>query len=140
MNTTTPRTEQQRVPNIPYCEEYIEIPSKSNPTLETCSCFSLSGKDKAEIFRLLGDRFGRTMKGDYDGEEAEIVYKAYIIYATREYQAREVRGGDSYCGICERYTDILRDHIKVTLVANDDGIEFEGVKASLNDFAKLHNL
>lgn len=63
-----------------------------------------------DSFRELVDKDSR---GDVDGEIYEIDWCTYHITAIHRYQTHEERGGDSYCGICESYTEIDCDSIEV---------------------------
>lgn len=128
------------VPTAPAGETYADYPSQHITGMPDSNAHSLdpytvTDLDMRCIFEELRDMVEHDSRGDIDGEQYDLDFKAYRIEAVHHYQCHEERGGDSYCGVCESYGVIDVDRIQVVRVFDEDGKEYPALVARLNEYA-----
>lgn len=140
---------QSSVPGIPGTataatvdEVLVDIPSEYITGHEKYSfdAYTLTQRDMGIIFEELRDMVEHDSRGDIDGEQYDLDFKAYRIEAVHHYQCHEERGGDSYCGVCESYGMVDVDSLEVVRVFDEDGKDYPGWVNQLNHYAKRHNI
>lgn len=138
MNTATTTT-MRPAAAVPTCEMLVDYPSEYITGLEerpvSLDVYTLTKYDMKCIFEELRDMVEHDSRGDIDGEQYDLDFKAYRIEAVHHYQCHEERGGDSYCGTCESYGIIDEDRIEVVRVFDEDGKEYPELLAGLNKYA-----
>ncbi len=124
---------------VPTCETLVDYPSEYITGLEerpfSLDVYTLTKYDMKCIFEELRSMIDSDSRGDVDGEQYDLDFKAYRIEAVHHYRCREESGGDSYCGTCESYGVIDEDRIEVVRVFDEDGREYPQVLAGLNKYA-----
>ena len=101
--------------------------------------YSLSELDMRNIFAELRDQLDADSRGDIDGERCELDYKVFRIEAVHRYKCHEERGGDSYCGMCESYGVVDEDYFEVRRIFDEDGKDYPGYVAKVNEYARKHH-
>lgn len=129
-------------PAVPADEVLVDIPSEHITGHEKYSfdAYTLTQRDMKIIFEELRDMVEHDSRGDIDGEQYDLDFKAYRIEAVHHYQCHEERGGDSYCGVCESYGVVDVDRIEVVRVFDEDGKDYLGWVNQLNHYAKRHDI
>lgn len=110
----------------------------SMPTVDpvTAFAYSLSERDMRCIFEELRAMIDDDSRGDIDGERYTVEHKVFSIEAVHRYRTHGERGGDSYCGMWECYTEVDEDRIEVVRVYDEDGREYPEQVARLNGYAR----
>lgn len=122
----------------PACEMYDDYPSEyiTGEQNDSLDAYTLTPRDIRLIFEALRDMVDHDSRGDVDGQQYDLDYKAFRIEAVHRYQCHEERGGDSYCGVCESYGEVDVDRIEVLRVFDEDGREYPALVKKLG---KLEN-
>lgn len=118
-----------------------DYPSKYIPgTSAAAFAYELTDRDFGFIFDDLCEQADADVHGDRDGEAYEVDYKVYRIEAVHHYRYHLEQGGDSYCGVWEMIPVIDEDYFDVRRVYDEQGKDYPGYVAKLNDYAKRHNI
>lgn len=133
------------VPTAPAGETYADYPSQHitgmpDRNAHSLDPYTVTPLDMRCIFEELRDMVANDSRGDIDGEQYELDYKAYRIEAVHHYQWHYERGGDSYCGIWEMVPQKDIDRIEVRRVYDEDGVDYPQLVEQLNEYAKRNNI
>lgn len=124
-------------------EEYHDIPSEHitgqrSPFSQRAR--TLMDVDLKLIYRAIRDAIQKDIRGDEDKRVYTVAYKIYDIKAIHHYEIREQRGGDSYMGIYETYSEVYRDTIEIIEVKDIDGGMHAGQLRRLKEYGEQKNL
>ena len=121
-------------PVVPTDEVLTDYPSEyiTGQPEHSLAPYTLTAFDMKCIFEELHDMVEHDSRGDIDGEQYDLDFKAYRIEAVHHYQCHEERGGYSYCGVCESYGVVDVDRIEVVRVFDEDGNEHSHLLEGLN--------
>lgn len=130
-------------PALPVAAELVDIPSEHITGHR--SSFSQRAKtlmdvDLKLIYRAIRDAIQKDIRGDEDKRVYTVAYKIYDIKAIHHYEIREQRGGDSYMGIYETYSEVYRDTIEIIEVKDIDGGMHAGQLRRLKEYSEQKNL
>lgn len=124
-------------------EEYHDIPSEHitgqrSPFSQRAR--TLMDVDLKLIYRAIREAIQKDLRGDEDKRVYTVAYKIYDIKAIHHYEVREERGGDSYMGIYETYSEVDRDTIEIIEVKDIDGGIHAGQLRRLKEYGERNNL
>lgn len=125
-------------PVVPTDEVLTDYPSEyiTGQPEHSLAPYTLTRFDMKCIFEELRDMVEHDSRGDIDGEQYALDYKAFRIESVHHYQCHEERGGDSYCGVCESYGVVDVDRIEVVRVFDEEGRQYPELVAKLNESYK----
>ena len=126
-NTTTPE---------PLCDDYASGQLDKAPAF----AYELTERDFRFIFDDICEQVDADPHGDRDGEIYATDYKAFRIEVVHHYRTHMERGGDSYCGQWEMIPVIDEDYFEVRRVFDEDGKDYPGYVAKLNELARENRL
>lgn len=120
---------------------YDDYPSQyiTGSSAAAAFAYDLNELDMRCIFAELRDQTDCGSRGDIDGEAYEVDYKVYRIEAVHHYRTHLEQGGDSYCGMCESYGVVDEDYFEVRRIFDEDGRDYPGYVAKLNEYARKHH-
>ena len=118
-----------------YPSEYITGTDNEAPAF----AYELTDRDFGFIFDDLCEQADADPRGDRDGEHYEVDYKVFRIEAEHHYRTHLEQGGDSYCGVWEMVPVIDEDYFEVRRVFDEEGRDYPGYVAKLNEYARKHN-
>ena len=101
--------------------------------------YELTDRDLRCIFEELRAAIDADSRGDRDGEHYNLDYKVFRIEARHHYRTHFEQGGDSYCGVWEMVPVVDEDRIEVRRVFDEDGKDYPGYVAKLNEYARKQN-